>query len=228
MSAKKTMSNLPFAGTVSDSLDLMKRVWGAAGMPTPAGMAQFAAGLPGALPSMITPTLDIDELDKRIADLRAVEQWLNLNGQLLRTSIQTLEVQRNTIATLKSFGSLVPGTRMPAPAEAAPDLRARSSFRAPGSAGPFVFAPETAAVTAPAPKPRRRKVRAADKSGPTPTAIEAPFSPSAWWNTLQDQFNKVAAAAAAGSADTPPRPASVKSVQTARSPKPKRPRRGTA
>lgn len=204
MKAKKAISSLPFASTVTDSLDLMRRVWGAAGMPTPGGVAQFAAGLPGALPSMITPTLDVAELDKRIADLRAVEQWLNLNAQLLRTSIQTLEVQRNTIATLKSIGGAVLGPvtgSTPAPAADAPPQRPKGSFRAPGSAGPFVVAPPPAPAAPPAqPQPARRARKASRSPGQAVGALEAPFSPAAWWHTLQDQFQKVAAAAAADAA----------------------------
>ena len=73
---------------VNEGLDFVKRVWGS---------------LP--IPSVITPTTDIEELDKRISDLRAVEQWLNVNLSMLRATIQGLEVQRGTIATLKSFGS---------------------------------------------------------------------------------------------------------------------------
>ena len=103
---------LPFVGNMGDGLEFVRRMWnvsGLPGLPSASGLTQYAQSLPQALPSMITPTLDIDELDKRIADLRAVEQWLNLNTNMLRTTIQSLEVQRNTIATLKSFGGSMLG-----------------------------------------------------------------------------------------------------------------------
>ncbi len=52
---------------------------------------------------------DIRELDKRIAELKAVEQWLSLNLNLLKTTIQGLEVQRGTLAALQTFtDSLAP------------------------------------------------------------------------------------------------------------------------
>ena len=63
----------------------------------------MAARIPQQLPNMFAPTLDVNELEKRIADLRAVEQWLELNASILRTTIQSLEVQRATIATLKGI-----------------------------------------------------------------------------------------------------------------------------
>ena len=105
MSTKRS-TNLPFSNPVGDSLELMKKMWGFAGLPgipTPGNLASMAARVPQHLPNMFAPTLDVNELEKRIADLRAVEQWLELNASILRTTIQSLEVQRATIATLKGI-----------------------------------------------------------------------------------------------------------------------------
>src|SRR5262245_21006701 len=98
MSVKPPGLEFPFAGNLFESLELMRKVWGA-GLPQMPGFS----GMGQSLPSMLVPTLDVNELDKRIADLRAVEQWLALNANMLRASIQALEVQRNTIATLQSL-----------------------------------------------------------------------------------------------------------------------------
>jgi len=178
---KKTASigSLPFMGTMSDGFELMKKLWGATGLPTPAGMAQFAQTLPQTLPNMIAPTIDVEELDRRIADLRAVEQWLNLNVSMLRTTIQTLEVQRNTIATLRSFG----GAMMSTISKAEPHT-------------------EPMAMTMPTPEPApapptARRTRTRKKAAPALAASMAgtPFNPATWWNTLQEQFTKVASTA---------------------------------
>jgi hypothetical protein len=59
-------------------------------------------GVPG-MASWLTPTMDVEELDKRIRDLRTVQLWLEQNAQMLGTSIQTLEVQKMTLATLQSM-----------------------------------------------------------------------------------------------------------------------------
>jgi hypothetical protein len=53
--------------------------------------------------SPMAPTLDIDELDRRIKDLKAVEQWLSVNQTLLRSTIQGLEIQRAGIAGFRSM-----------------------------------------------------------------------------------------------------------------------------
>jgi hypothetical protein len=69
-------------------MDFMKNLWGK---------------LPSAVPGFVLPTLDIEELDKRIEDLRSVESWLTLNANMLKATIQGLEVQRNTLAALAAL-----------------------------------------------------------------------------------------------------------------------------
>lgn len=81
-------------GQAMDSMDFIKRAWSTFNIPSP-----------------FTPTLSVEELDKRIADLRAVEQWLALNQTMLRNTIQGLEIQRGTINVVKtlsdSFGKAI-------------------------------------------------------------------------------------------------------------------------
>ena len=55
------------------------------------------------LPGMVTPTLDVDELEKRITDMRAVEGWLKMNLNMLQMSIQGLEMQRAALAAVKAM-----------------------------------------------------------------------------------------------------------------------------
>ena len=51
----------------------------------------------------IAPTLDPEELDKRIGELRTVQFWLEQNARMLATTIQALEVQRMTLSTLQTM-----------------------------------------------------------------------------------------------------------------------------
>lgn len=87
------MSN-PFSGTeipgmnaMGDTLSFVKRLWGSMQVP-----------------GMVAPPMSLDELDKKIQDLKTVESWLTVNMNMLRGTIQTLEVQRATIAALQSLG----------------------------------------------------------------------------------------------------------------------------
>jgi hypothetical protein len=65
-------------------------------------MKGAGAGLPG-MGQWIAPTLDPDELSKRIEQLRTVQFWLEQNARMLGTTVQALEVQRMTLSTLKTM-----------------------------------------------------------------------------------------------------------------------------
>ena len=98
-------------GTIPEfnqSLEMFKTMWGqgAAGQagqfPFTTDASKAAGGFASAFPG-----LDIDELEKRIKDLKSVENWLNLNLNILKSTIQGLEVQHATMMALKSFGDAV-------------------------------------------------------------------------------------------------------------------------
>ncbi len=71
-----------------DPMEFLKGMWGGMGF---------------AVPGMVTPTLDVAELDKRIADLKAVEGWLRMNLSMLQMSIQGLEMQRAALAAMQAM-----------------------------------------------------------------------------------------------------------------------------
>lgn len=52
-----------------------------------------------------TPTMSIDDLDKKIRELQTVHNWLQLNSTMLANTIQGLEIQRSTLAMMKSFAA---------------------------------------------------------------------------------------------------------------------------
>ena len=55
------------------------------------------------LGNWVAPTLNVEELDKRIDELKAVQFWLDQNAMALKATIQALEVQKMTLATLKGM-----------------------------------------------------------------------------------------------------------------------------
>jgi len=129
-------------GTIPEfnqSLEMFKTMWGqnAAGQmpgqfPFTADSSKAGNGFAAAFPS-----LDVDELEKRIKDLKSVENWLNLNLNILKSTIQGLEVQHATMMALKSFGDAVSAS--------AHDLSQKSA------------APKAATKPRKTSKPRRRK-----------------------------------------------------------------------
>ena len=94
-----------------DPLEFVRNMWGRLGF---------------ALPGMVTPTLDVDELEKRIGDMRAVEGWLKMNLSMLQMAIQGLDVQRAAIAAVQAMGQAhnpeTPPEAEPPPAQNNPFL----------------------------------------------------------------------------------------------------------
>ena len=70
-----------------DPFEMFRRQWGPLGVP---------------LPGMAMPTLDPAEIDKRITDLRSIEGWLNMNLNMVKFSIQGLELQRAALQAMRS------------------------------------------------------------------------------------------------------------------------------
>jgi hypothetical protein len=69
-------------------------------------LQNIAKGAGQAMPNLsnwVAPTLSVEELDKRIGELRAVHFWLEQNSKALGATIQALEVQKMTLATLEGM-----------------------------------------------------------------------------------------------------------------------------
>jgi hypothetical protein len=69
-----------------DPFEMFRRLWGPLGVP---------------LPGMAVPTFDPQEVEKRIAELKSVEAWLQMNLNMLKLSIQGLELQRAALQAMK-------------------------------------------------------------------------------------------------------------------------------
>jgi predicted XRE-type DNA-binding protein len=85
----------------------------------------IAQSLPPSLTQWIAPTMSVEEIDKKIADLKSVQSWLETNTAMLKATVQALEVQRMTISTLKSMKinlADVPGYAMGAAKEAVGEI----------------------------------------------------------------------------------------------------------
>ncbi|MFZ6711227.1 PhaM family polyhydroxyalkanoate granule multifunctional regulatory protein [Undibacterium sp. TC9W] len=80
-------SEIPGMNAMGDTLSFVKKLWGNMQVP-----------------GMVAPPMSVDELDKKIQDLKTVESWLTVNMNMLRGTIQALEVQRATLAALQSLG----------------------------------------------------------------------------------------------------------------------------
>lgn len=166
----------------TNGFDFMRRLWGGgAGMP---------AGLMPGLQAM-TPPMDLEDLDKRIADLKAVESWLQLNTNLLRTTIQGLEVQRATLVALQTFGNALSPEAMQSAMENVARAANAPSAEAPQRTGADTGAEAGSGRQAEPAEPAEAAASDAD-AAPAPNA-------ALWWDMLQQQFNQIASSAAAAS-----------------------------
>lgn len=89
----------------NDPLNFMRNMWSNMGF---------------SLPGMVAPTFDVDELDKRIKDMKAVEGWLRMNLSMLQMTIQGLEMQRTTVSAVQTMGKMAAEAGKPH-ASAAPE-----------------------------------------------------------------------------------------------------------
>src|SRR5476651_385624 len=176
------MPNIPGAAVMTDTLDFVKNLWGSMSVP-----------------GLTAPTLSVDELDKKINDLKAVEAWLNLNMSMLRGSIQALEVQRGTIATLKSVGASMAaavnqGSDHKSLFESVPYASAFFHHATPAAAKPAPAAAAAPAAPPPAAAPAKPPVDDAATAASNAAAAQM-ANPTVWWNLLQDQFKQAVSTA---------------------------------
>jgi hypothetical protein len=146
-----------------------------------------SAGMP-AMPSLsgwVAPTVSVEELDKRITELKAVQFWLEQNARALTATVQALEVQRMTLSTLQgmnvAMGDIADAFGKGAQAFAA---QAPAAEPAPPQAAPAAAAGEAAAAAPESAEPQREAPAA-------PPMVD----PVQWWSALTSQFQQIAAKA---------------------------------
>lgn len=141
-----------------------------------------STGAPG-LQHWIAPTVDIDELERRIKELKTVQFWLEQNLLGLKASIQALEVQKMTLQTLQGMnlglGEIAKAFTLPT-GTPPPDVKKTSATTSTGQ-------------DKPAPG---RDENTDGKKDPSGKAADAPATPLAdplqWWGALSQQFQQIA------------------------------------
>lgn len=159
---------------ITASMEMMRQAW--QGLASSGGLNQAA----------ITTPMSVEDLERRISDLRAVENWLRMNLSMLSSTIQGLEVQCSTITTLKSFmnSAAAAGTTPdgPSPLEVVLGM-------VPGQASGKPAASPAAAQGAGA----TENTAAASEA----YAANAAAAAQGWWDMVQKQFDGLAVATAA-------------------------------
>ena len=179
-------------------------------------LQNLAKGASQSIPQMphlsnwVAPTLNVEELEKRITELKAVQFWLEQNGRALSATIQALEVQKMTLATLEgmnfSMGELANSLKLKTTETMASGAR-RMGEAAEAAASAVSGAAEAVAGMG-RKKPAASKGDAAeeDQAGEDgkqpeegasgkPAGGAAPIDPLQWWGALTHQFQQIAATA---------------------------------
>ena len=166
-----------------------------------AGGASAVPGMPS-LSNWVAPTLSVEEVDKRIQELKTVQYWLEQNGHALKATIQALEVQKMTLSTLRGMN-----VRMEDLANAF-TRQATAPAAAPAPAPPPAPEPEEEEEAADEPEDiqpespaaaRRSTTRAkgaeAAGAGASEAAASGVIDPLQWWGALTQQFQQIASSA---------------------------------
>jgi hypothetical protein len=150
------------------------------------GLVKNAGAAMPSIGQWVAPTLNPEELEKRIDELRTVQFWLEQNARMLAATIQALEVQRMTLSTLKTMNVQMA------------DLRESLKIKLPEAparaAEPAGKPAEAAPPAAPAAKKSTRKAAAKKGEAPAPAAPAAGgvVDPMQWWGALTKQFTTLA------------------------------------
>jgi hypothetical protein len=141
------------------------------------GAAQGIPQLPNPA-NWVAPTLSVEELDKRIQELKTVQFWLDQNAKALQATITALEVQKMTLATLKGMNFNMG------------DVANAFKLKAADSVASTV----SSALDKAGIKPAAKKKSAAKKGAPSAAAFKTTglVDPMQWWGSLTQQFGQIA------------------------------------
>jgi hypothetical protein len=158
------------------------------------GIGQNLPQLPN-LSHWVAPTFNVEELEKRIEELKAVHFWLDQNAKALGATIQALEVQKMTLSTLKSMNFSMGDVANALKLKAADTVAGFTAAAAPASkfAGLEVAPRHNGEAAAPAKPARKARKPAAKKAAAAAPAQPAGVvDPVQWWGALSQQFQQIA------------------------------------
>ena len=158
------------------------------------GAAQSIPQLPS-LGSWVAPTLNVEELDKRIDELKAVQFWLDQNAMALKATIQALEVQKMTLATLKgmnfNFGDVANAFKLKAADSVMSGMQKVTDRASDAAATVGSFAGTVSGAVAPQPAETKKSTKPASKTA-VPDMAAGLVDPMQWWGALTKQFGEIA------------------------------------
>lgn len=195
------MSDAPGSGfgKFVPGFEFLQNLAGQAAGGVAQGISQNIPQLPN-LGSWVAPTFNVEDLEKRIEELKAVHFWLDQNAKALSATIQALEVQKMTLSTLKTMNFSMGDVANALKIKAADTLAGFTGSPAAAStpfAGlevpPRTYGTPTEPETAPAPPPAPPKKKPVRKTAAAAApAAGGVVDPVQWWGALSQQFQQIA------------------------------------
>ena len=165
-------------------------------------LQNLAKGASSSIPQMpnlanwVAPSLNVEELDKRIDELKAVHFWLDQNSKALGATIQALEVQKMTLATLKgmnfNIGDMANAFKLKAADSVASGMQ-RVTEKAASTAKTISDA--AASVTGSSSTSSSSSEGKGSKPSKPASGIAGLVDPLQLWGSLTQQFQQIAASA---------------------------------
>ena len=159
------------------------------------GLAKGASSNIPQMPNLanwVAPTLNVEELETRIEELKAVHFWLEQNSRALGATIQALEVQKMTLATLKgmnfNIGDVANAIKLKA-AESVSSGVQRVTERATSTAQAL------SDVATGHQRPAGKTAGKGGKGSKVASAVSGLVDPLQLWGSLTHQFQQIAAGA---------------------------------
>ncbi|MCB2018670.1 MAG: hypothetical protein KDF54_14345 [Hydrogenophaga sp.] len=195
------MSDNSGFGKFVPGFEFLQNLAGQAAGGVAQGLGKSMPQLPN-LSHWVAPTFNVEDLEKRIEELKAVQFWLDQNAKALGATIQALEVQKMSLATLKAMNFNLGDVANALKIKAADTVSGLTGAKTPTQFAGLEIPPRTygndsaPAAPAPAPAPRKRPRKPATKTS-KPVAAPAVAAagmvdPMAWWGALSQQFQQIA------------------------------------
>ena len=158
-------------------------------------MQKLTQGIPGeggsSFPSWrdwVAPTMNVQELEKRIDELKTVLFWLEQNQRALSATIQAMEVQKMTLTALKTMNVPVDNwasIMMQGWEQLAQTMSA-------GAPSPSDASTPTAASAVPPDACSAEQTSASNDPAVDSATVEVGADPLQWWGALTQQFQHIA------------------------------------
>ena len=96
-----------FPFSPQDAMAFMQKMWNPLGVAMPgfampgSGATAMPAAMPFPDPATMFAALDPVEIDRKIAEMRIIENWLTMSVSMIQMSVKTMELQKASVEAMR-------------------------------------------------------------------------------------------------------------------------------